>query len=319
MDIRANALIHAAYGRILANGGSADEYVARIREAKAIADFGNDPSVQITLKAVLCHALRLSGHMSEALQMNIEATERADEIVRLDRQTLGFDVEIRLTAMRGQTLVMLGRGEEARPYLDRILQLEDGHVDAIHYVIPSLAYVDLAWECGGNSGLAQEHAERAFSLAMKSGNPYLRVYAQACRGLSHVIAGRLTSAIEDLSDALSFARSRKAGLENEPRILADLANAYRLNGDSANAFATVHQAIDVATARHARVAECLARFVHADLLMSFGTSEQKLAGGLELQRARKLVEETGAKIFAAVMDSANAEVGNPRQLTTKAK
>ena len=30
-----------------------------------------------------------------------------------------------LTAMRGQTLVMLGRGEEARPFLDRILQLEE--------------------------------------------------------------------------------------------------------------------------------------------------------------------------------------------------
>ena len=32
-DVRANALINAAYGRILANGGSADEYVDRIREA----------------------------------------------------------------------------------------------------------------------------------------------------------------------------------------------------------------------------------------------------------------------------------------------
>ena len=64
-DMRANALIHAAYGRILANGGSADEYVEKIREAKLIADQGNDPSVQITLKAVLSHALRLSGHMSK--------------------------------------------------------------------------------------------------------------------------------------------------------------------------------------------------------------------------------------------------------------
>jgi hypothetical protein len=52
MLMRANALIHAAYGRILANGGSADEYVEKIREAKAIADEGNDPSVQITLKAI---------------------------------------------------------------------------------------------------------------------------------------------------------------------------------------------------------------------------------------------------------------------------
>jgi hypothetical protein len=35
-DTRAIALINAAYGRVLANGGSADEYVERIREALAL-------------------------------------------------------------------------------------------------------------------------------------------------------------------------------------------------------------------------------------------------------------------------------------------
>ena len=314
-DIRANALIHAAYGRILANGGSADEYVQKIREAKAIADQGNDPSVQITLKAVLCHALRLSGFMSEALQMNIEATDRASEIVKFDRQTLGFDIDVWLAAMRGQTLVMLGRGDEARPFLDRVLQLEDGQVDALHHVIPSLAYVDLAW-AEGNAGLAQVHADRAFSLSIKSGNSYLRVYAQACRGLSHIVAGRLTSAIDDLSEALRFGRSRKAGLENEPRILADLANAYRLNGDTQNAFLTVEEAIRVATERNARVPECLARIVHSKLLMRSGNNDQKIAGVQELERGQALMRETGAMIFEACIDPSKGELEDAR--TSKA-
>jgi len=316
-DIRANALIHAAYGRMIANGGSTDEYVEKIREAKAIADQGNDPSVQITLKAVLCHALRLSGHMLEALQMNIEAMDRAHEIVKFDRQTLGFDIDIWLTVMRGQTLVMLGRGEEARPFLDRIIQLESSQVDALHYGIPSWAYVDLAW-AEGNIGLAQEHADRAFSLAIKSGNPYLRVYAQASRGLSHIVAGRLTSAVEDLSDALSFARSRKAGLENEPRILADLANAYRLNGDTATALTTVDEAIKVATERHARIPECLARIVRADLLLRSATSDQKAEGRQELQAAIALMRETGAMLFETFINSTSVEQGNACQISTKA-
>jgi class 3 adenylate cyclase/tetratricopeptide (TPR) repeat protein len=314
-DMRANALIHAAYGRILANGGSADEYVEKIREAIAIADAGNDPSVQVMLKAVLCHALRLSGHMSEALQMNIEATNRAGEIVKFDRQTLGFDIEIWLTAMRGQTLVMLGRGEEARPFLDRILALEEGPVDAIHYVIPSLAYVDLAWS-RGDTRMAQEHADRAFALAMKSGNAYLRVYSQACRGLSHITAGRLNSAIDDLSSALSFARSRKAGLENEARILADLANAYRLNGDSAAALATVNEAIEVATARHARVAECFARIVRSEILSKSMSDDQKAEGVRELSQARALMQETGALLFDALINGADESPGS-RHLSTK--
>ncbi len=316
-DMRANALIHAAYGRILANGGSADEYVEKIREAKAIADQGNDPSVQITLKAVLCHALWLSGRMREALQMNVEATERAHEIVKFDRQTLGFDIEVWLTVLRGRTLVMLDRKEEARPFLDRILQVESSQVDPVHHVMPSMAYVDIAW-AEGNIGLAQGHADRAFSLAVKSGNPYLRVYAQACRGLAHIIAGRLTSAIEDLADALSFARSRKAGLENEPRILADLANAYRLNGDIERAFSTVTQAIEIATERHARVPECLARLVHADLLMRSGTSDQETAGKRELERAHELMRETGAVIFETFLRASNDGLGNASQIPTRA-
>jgi adenylate cyclase len=222
--------------------------------------------------------------------------ERAHEIVQFDRQTLGFDVDIWLTVMRGQTLVMLGRGDEACPFLDRIIQLDSSQVDAINYGIPSWAYVDLAW-AERNVGLAQVHADRAFSIALKAGNPYLRVYAQACRGVSHIVAGRLDSAVEDLSEALNFGRSRKAGLENEARILADLANGYRLKGDFSTALTTADEAIKISTERHARIPELLARIVRADLLLRYPTSDRTAEGEQELALARALVKETGAILF----------------------
>ncbi len=75
--------------------------------------------------------LRLSGRMSEALVMNIEATDRANEIVQLDRQTLGYDIQVWLTVMRGQTLVMLGRGAEASEFLNNNFRLQDSQVDAL--------------------------------------------------------------------------------------------------------------------------------------------------------------------------------------------
>lgn len=301
-DVRANALIHAAFGRILANGGSADEYVEKIREAKALADRGSDISVQITLKAILCHALRMAGFMAEALQFNIEAAEDAHKIVKFDRQTLGFDVEIWLTVMRGQTLLMLGRKDEARPILDGIIHLETDQIDTLHHVIPSWAYVDLAW-VEGNIGLAQEHAERAYSLSIKSGNPYMQVYGRACRGVSHMIARRLTSAIQDLSDALSFARLRKAGLEAEPRILADLATAYRLNGNDAAALTVADEAIKVAMDRHARIPECLARATRAHLLLSDQVEEAKS----EIARSKALLRETGAMLFSRFIEELEAD------------
>ena len=183
--------------------------------------------------------------MSEALNINIEATELLHKVGKLDRRMLGFDIEVWLTAMRGQTLVMLGRYDEARPFLDRGLQFDEAQGNVLHYVIPSLAYVDMAWATG-DCTLAQTHADRAFSLALKNDKPYnwnLRVYAQASRGLSHVTAGRFDAAIEDFLDALLFAKSKRTGLEHEPRILADLANAYRLNGDIPSALTTADEAI----------------------------------------------------------------------------
>jgi tetratricopeptide (TPR) repeat protein len=164
--------------------------------------------------------------------------------------------------------------------------------------------------------LAQTHAERAFSLAVKSGNPYLRVYAQACRGLAHTIAGQLGSAIDDLSSALRFARSRKAGLENEARILADMANAYRLNGDIASALTTVDEAIKLATARHARFPECLARIVRADILSDAKTGDQRAAALDERNRAEALMRETGALIFEKFIKGApiDAKTAMPRQI-----
>lgn len=299
-DVRANALINAAYGRILANGGSADEYVERIREAAAIAEPAPDESVKVTLKAVLCHALRLSGKMSEALELNVETLNRAHEIVKFDRETLGFDVNTWLLAMRGQTLVMLGRGDEARPYLEKVLEEPEETTDPIHFAIPSLAYVDLAWS-EGDPSTAQAHAARAFSLASKSGNPYLRVYAQASRGLAHLVSGNYSAAIDDLTTALRFARSRKAGLENEARILADLANAYLLKGDRTNARSLADEAIAVASSRHTRIPACLAHIVRAEIVEA-NSERQSAEAKSDLTRAGELIEETGAVIYQPLLD-----------------
>jgi class 3 adenylate cyclase/tetratricopeptide (TPR) repeat protein len=296
-DMRANALIHASYGRLIGAAASADDYVDKIREAEAVLGETVDASLRVTLRAVLCHALRLSGRMSDALAANTAALDHVSEIQQFDRQMLGFDIEPWLIALRGHTLVMLGRGDEARPDLDRVIAMDSAKIDVTHHVIPSVAYVDLAWTIG-DIQLAERHAERAFLIAIKSGSPYLRVYTQACRGLSHIVAGRSAEAIRDLVDGLGFARRRKAGLEGEARILADLANAYRINGDFAAAVSAAEEAITISTARHNRVAECLGRIVLAKTLHALNGGAESAEVKEEMSRAGQLIEETGAVIFA---------------------
>jgi len=302
-NTRANAWIHSAYGRNLAVKGSADDYVLQVRKALALAVESGDPSVEIALKAVLSQALRLAGHLQEALKANIEATSRADEISQFDRQLLSFDVERWLTVMRGQILVLLGRFDEARPYLDRMLQTDiDPNDITLHLV--SVAYVDLAWG-EDDKGLAEHHAERAMSMAVDSGTPYVRVNALACRGVSHTISGRFEAAADDLEKALSFARSRRAGLEIEARLLADLANAYRLNGELDKAGRTAAEAIEVARARAARIPECLARIVQAEVFLLAGAADR---AALELPKVRALMEETGAKLYQPLVRDLAAKI-----------
>ena len=112
----------------------------------------------------------------------------------------------------------------------------------------------------------------------------------------------MMNSIQELSDAISFARLRKAGLEAEPRILADLANAYRLNGDAVTALATVDEAIRVATERHARVPECLARIVRGKLLLDAAGADEKAEGTEELDRAKALMKKTGAALFEPIIE-----------------
>jgi adenylate cyclase len=135
----------------------------------------------------------------------------------------------------------------------------------------------------------------------------MQVYGRACRGVAHIVARRLTSAIQDLSDALSFARLRKAGLEAEPRILADLANAYRLNGDVSTALTTADEAIAVAIERHARIPECLARVTRADLLLRSSGEHRETEGKLEIARSKALMQTTGAVLFNRFINEVEAD------------
>jgi adenylate cyclase len=302
-NMRANAWIHASYGRNLAVRGSADDYVLRMREALALAIEANDRSVEVMLKAVLSQALRLAGHLDEALEANVEAANRVHEISEIDRQLFHFDVERWLTVLRGQTLVLLGRFDEARPYLDRMLQTDIDPNDLTLHLV-SVAYVDLAWG-EDDKDLAVFHAERAMAMAADSGSPYVRVNALACRGVSQLIAGRYEAAVDDLEKALSFARSRRTGLEAEARMLADLSNAHRLNGDLDKAGQIAAEAIEVARARAARVPECLARIARAEVLLRAGDTG---AAGQELPAIQALIEQTGAKLYEPLVHDLAARI-----------
>jgi adenylate cyclase len=297
-NVRANAMLHAGFGRALAVQGSADDYVDKAKEAVRLATLAGDASLEIMLKASLCHALRLSGRLKAAVEINLEVTRRASDVNRFHRQLLGFDIEPWLSALMGQLLIMLGRGEEARPFLDRVILMNAEHINMSDHMMPSISYVDLAWATS-DAEMARQHSNRAIAMAEQSGSPYFQTYARACNGLYCIISERPVPAINELTAAIEFARKQEAGLEYESKMLADLANAYRLNGNLAAAASTAIEAISVSERRHTRIASLFAHIVLGHTLLASG---QRDSASSMVEKSVRLLEETGALLYGFFLD-----------------
>jgi adenylate cyclase len=251
-DVRAAILLTVAYGRVLAASGSAVDYVSTVSDVLSRLDREKHRSLYVVLTAILCHALRLAGDLRQALQSNEEALARVQDVAEIDQQTLGFDVGVWLRGMRAQTLAMMGRFDEARPLLETLLAADDTTVDTLHRLLAHTVHIDIAW-AHNDAASAAQHSAAASALAERSGNPYLLVYARAYAGVAQAVQGDYSRAARTLSEALAYARERNAGLENEARMLADLALVQMRAGLDERARVTAEEAAAVARRRGAKV------------------------------------------------------------------
>ena len=281
-DMRAIMLVTAAYGRALGSTGSAVDYVAKVSEARAMLDPLEHAGLATVLTTIRCHALRLAGDLRAALADNDLALANVDKVEELDQQTLGFRVEIWVKGMRGQTLAMMGRYAEARSFAAELIAADESMVDVLHRLQAHATMVDVAWGTGDVT-LATEHSATAYRLGEKSGNPYLMVYGRAYAGLGQAMRSEFSEATTTLSGALRLARQRQAGLENEARMLGDLAYVQLRAGLAERARATAEEAAAVARRRGAKV-----WLAYAEWLIGGPTSPAFTA----------LLAETGAELLA---------------------
>ena len=111
------------------------------------------------------------------------------------------------------------------------------------------------------------------------------VYGRSYRGLVQAMRGDFSQAATTIGDTLRFARQHHAGLENEARMLADLAWVQLRAGLEDRARITAEEAASVARRRGAKV-----WLAYAEWLTAGATSATFKA----------LIEETGADLLARV-------------------
>jgi ATP/maltotriose-dependent transcriptional regulator MalT len=156
--------------------------------------------------------------------------------------------------------------------------------------------------------MARSHAKEVESYASQSGMIYLFTAARLCRALVSSAEKDFDSASDDLYEALTTARKSKTGLEIEARLLAYLADVLDCAGEQARAAQAAKEAIEVARRRTDRVAELHAHIVAANIMLAGGEVKPELREE-HLQRAKALLDSTGAAIFAPrLLDSACSEV-----------
>jgi class 3 adenylate cyclase len=282
-DMRAVTLVTAAYGRVLASSGSAEDYVDTVTRAMEGLDSNRHAGLRVLLSAIRCHARWLAGDLRGALADNDFAVENAGKVEAHDEQTLGFHVATWVKGMRSKVLAMMGRFGEAQALAAELIIGDGATVDTLHRVLGHGTMVDIAWG-KQNAAAAMEHGALAHRLSEKSGNPYLMVYGRDFQAIGLAMQGDHSGATTMLVEALRFARQRHAGLENEARMLCDLAWVQQHAGLADRALKTAEEAATVARRRGAKIWRAYAEW----LLNGPSPHFQELIG------------ETGANLLAGL-------------------
>lgn len=284
-------------GRMLqASGGSSDRYAELVQQALALADSNTAPGRVAMLHAALSHAYTWAGLLELAIVANDSALAGVGSIDPKDAAFMGFSIEHWLLVMRGRLLARLGRIEEARDCLAKMLRIGESAVDPVLLQIAHYGYVDFAF-CVGDAALVGRHSAIVKRIADNHGLPYLKVYALSSHALFQYVSGNHELAVRHLGDTLDLIRSEKIALEQETEILAALSESHYQLGHYEMALKVAGEAIEISRRRSARLAECRALITSgAAMLAKDGAARVAQAEAL-LGQASDLIGLTGAKIY----------------------
>ncbi|WP_409363510.1 ATP-binding protein [Bradyrhizobium liaoningense] len=310
-DAVSEVLILAVYGRVLACTGSADDYVKQVLQAIELTS-ARDPSLNTMLQIFLCQAHGYAGRLREALQASDTALAHITNILPAHEALIGFNVKRWVESLRARVLVRMGDFIAARQSIADLIATESEFPDPAVQFIPHLAGVELAW-LSGDAEQAEFHSRCIEKVGAASGLPYLAVYGAACAALALALAGDHVGAIQKLEATVRLAREAYAGLEYESEMLTFLAELYLRSNSPAAAVSAAERSLAVAIERSARLAECRS-LIFLGRALDAGQLRHPLHDADALfARARRLIDETGAKAYEPLLSAREACAGSERE------
>jgi class 3 adenylate cyclase/tetratricopeptide (TPR) repeat protein len=308
------SLLLAGYGRIIAAGGRADEYVNLCRQA--LSHLGNDEndSLNALLHGMYAQSLVRAGRLREALSSIDTGLERLRacrcsathlEQTAYIRGRTGIDADYWLRALRPLVLVWLGRFTDADAAIAGMEQRK-GELADVRF-IPHMAATDMAYWLQ-DPAAGKQHAAMISALAEQSKSHYMRVMAMLGSGKAMTAGEDFEAALSSFKEALRYARSRHAALDFEPQLLSLIADVTYRNGANDEALVLAFDAIKIAQDKTNRVAECHASLVGVMALLATGARGAESRAASLLAAAEQLVEISGAGAFDRMLARARSLV-----------
>src|SRR5207247_9577207 len=108
-DLRSLAVLTNAYGVVTGMGGDMEEYLHHTLEAARLAEQLGDAAVKLAVAVDLINSHYRIGHLKQAVAFADAALAQPPENVKLGSDLRGFSPYLLCMALRGQSLIEVGR------------------------------------------------------------------------------------------------------------------------------------------------------------------------------------------------------------------
>ncbi len=314
-DRGGHAFLLTSYGRLCGLAGDVTQYLACAERAAELAEGSDDAVLAFEMHAVLAHAQLAVGRLSPARAI----AERA--LAELARDAVLLEALGRSTAPGfcriwwAVASAYLGKAADAQAALEALLADEkEGGLEALYGTHGFLCEV---LRLRGDLPGALAHGRRAVEVAEARGSPFSRVEAAAFLGAAALAAGDVATATSVLETALGLARTTRAALWYEPRILATLADARLAAGDRSGARALLAEAREsVERGRGWRLGACDVALAGVRLLASEPVPD-RTALESALESAEALAAELNADHYRRMVDLERARLAQTVSITRR--
>jgi tetratricopeptide (TPR) repeat protein len=309
-DVGALVLLNYRYAvAAMLAGEPASALRELVAETRRLSETSNDPGVRL----VGTYATSLST-LAATLAETLEAYDSAWAICagdpRIGQDLLGEMLYHRILWGRAQALAYMGRFEQARQDVQRLLKLA-AEVGATEPDVAVLAQ-GMAVQVGYVAQDAPEPmlmlAREMVGFAQRSGAAVMMVYAYSVLGMANLSCQRWDDAIDAVEQSLAVQNTTRTALVFQAYAVTTLASAHSARGEFALAREAADRAVELAVRFGIKRIEARARITRAAVLIASGDPGARAAAREDLDAADGLRREIGARVFEPMIRVHEAEL-----------